>query len=141
MKSLSQQAGNRLVAKEELIAHELNEIYAELMVNEQQEELLRQQKSVVEARLRDLKEDSEIRRNKAIQLMEEAGVSKYAKMSLVHKLPTLIITDESKVPDTYKKPQKPKIDKKALNENFRETGEIPDGCDLNNGGVRLQVRK
>ena len=41
-----------------------------------------------------------------------------------------VILDESKVEDRFKIPQPPKIDKKAMLDEFKETGEILSGADF-----------
>lgn len=40
------------------------------------------------------------------------------------------ITDESKVPQEYREPQPDKIDKRAIMQHYKETGELLDGVEI-----------
>lgn len=53
--------------------------------------------------------------------------------------PSVVILDESKIPDEFTVPQPPKIMKVAIMQHFKETGEIPEGCDVvQSEGVRFR---
>lgn len=55
------------------------------------------------------------------------------------KTPTLIISDESKIPSKYWEPQPPKLNKKDL---FADVKAGPvEGVEKSNGGTSLQIRK
>lgn len=53
--------------------------------------------------------------------------------------PSVAITDETKVPEEFTVPQPPKIMKIAIMQHWKETGEIPEGCDIIHGeGIRFR---
>lgn len=53
--------------------------------------------------------------------------------------PSVAITDEAKVPEEFTVPQPPKIMKIAIMQHWKETGEIPEGCDIIHGeGIRFR---
>ena len=52
---------------------------------------------------------------------------------------SVAVLDESKVPEEFLIPQPPKVDKTAIMQRFRESGEIIDGCDMvQREGVRFR---
>jgi hypothetical protein len=53
--------------------------------------------------------------------------------------PSVVILDESKIPDKFTVHQPPKIMNSAILQHFSETGEIPEGCDVvQSEGVRFR---
>ena len=53
--------------------------------------------------------------------------------------PKVLILDESKIPDEFTVPQPPKIMSVAIMQHFKDTGEIPEGCDVvQSEGVRFR---
>lgn len=52
--------------------------------------------------------------------------------------PSVVITDEAKIPETFWQPQPPKINKRALLAFLKE-GPVP-GAELSNGGMTIAVR-
>lgn len=82
-------------------------------------------------------------RTAAASAMEAAGIKKkespFGTISLKDVPPSAVITDESKIPARYWKPQDPKIDKKAIVEALKAKAEIP-GAELSNGGQTVQIR-
>lgn len=54
--------------------------------------------------------------------------------------PSLEVTDESKIPTEFFKPQPPKLDKSRLKE-WLESGKTVEGATLSNGGQTLTIRK
>lgn len=52
--------------------------------------------------------------------------------------PSVVINDESKVPEEFTLPQPAKVVKSLIMEHWKETGEIPEGCDIvQSEGVRF----
>lgn len=61
------------------------------------------------------------------------------KWRIQKNAPSVVITDEAKIPEEFTVPQPPKIMKIAIMQHFKETGEIPEGCDIVHGeGVRFR---
>ena len=54
-------------------------------------------------------------------------------------VPSVAITDEAKIPDAFTVEQPRKIMKIAILQHWKETGEIPEGCDIvQTEGVRFR---
>lgn len=53
---------------------------------------------------------------------------------------SVVITDETAIPDSYLKPQPPKVDKAALRDALKQGASIP-GAMLSNGGQSLAIRR
>lgn len=52
---------------------------------------------------------------------------------------SIAILDESKIPEEFTVPQPPKVIKSAIAQHFKQTGEIPDGCEIvQSEGVRFR---
>ena len=61
------------------------------------------------------------------------------KWRIQKNAPSVAIMDEAKVPEEFTVPQPPKIMKIAIMQHWKETGEIPEGCDIIHGeGVRFR---
>lgn len=52
------------------------------------------------------------------------------KWRIAKNPPSVVITDESSVPDEFLLPQPAQISKLLIMAHFRESGEIPSGCDI-----------
>lgn len=78
------------------------------------------------------------------QAMDRAGIKTikgdFCTLSLSEKKPGLVIVDESLLPSKYFIPQEPKLDKKALKKDV-EDGVIKKGANLDNGGIKLSIRR
>lgn len=90
---------------------------------------------------------AEAKRIAALNAMLEAGRRKIEApdftLSAATKQPGVVITDESAIPDEFKRvpePPAPKPDRKAIGDALRAGKPVP-GCQLSNGGYTLQVRK
>lgn len=53
---------------------------------------------------------------------------------------SVVITDETAIPDDYLKPQPPKVDKAAIRDALKQGASIP-GAMLSNGGQSLGIRR
>ena len=61
------------------------------------------------------------------------------KWRMQKNVPSVVIMDESKIPEEFTVPQPPKIVKVAIMQHYKETGEIPEGCDIvQTEGVRFR---
>ena len=61
------------------------------------------------------------------------------KWRVQKNVPSVVITDEAKIPEEFTIPQPPKIVKIAIMQHYKDTGEIPDGCDvIQTEGVRFR---
>lgn len=61
------------------------------------------------------------------------------KWKIQKNQPSVVILDENKIPDEFTVPQPPKIMKVAIMQHYKETGEIPEGCDVvQSEGVRFR---
>ena len=52
------------------------------------------------------------------------------KWRIANNPPSVVITDESLVPEEFLLPQPPKLSKALIMAHWAETGEIPEGCDI-----------
>lgn len=53
----------------------------------------------------------------------------------------VVVTDEALIPSRFFVQQKPKLDKKALNDAVLKDGEVIDGAEMTNGGIQLTIKK
>jgi hypothetical protein len=61
------------------------------------------------------------------------------KWRLQKNPPKAVVLDESKIPEEYFVEQPPKLMTSLILQNWRDTGEIPDGCDIvQTEGVRFR---
>lgn len=61
------------------------------------------------------------------------------KWRLQKNPPKAVVVDESKIPEEFFVEQPPKLMTSLILQNWRETGEIPDGCDIvQTEGVRFR---
>ena len=76
-------------------------------------------------------------------VMDRAGITKIAESDFTASLRQtprpLVISDDREIPDTYWKPQDPKLDRKKLIADLNSNEMIPGAC-LGNGGVTISVR-
>ena len=84
---------------------------------------------------------NETRKEEVASLLEEAGLSRHGPFSIARKPPKVIVQDPDAVPDEFKEPQPDKILKARINANFKENGEIPPGCVLDNGGIMVRFKR
>lgn len=63
-----------------------------------------------------------------------------ATLSLGHRAPGIIITDEARIPAEFWKPADPTLDRKALKDALKDKKEVP-GATLGNGSVSLTIRR
>lgn len=101
-------------------------------------ERLKAYKSMVEGRIDRYKEY--VKSN-----MEVLGINKIetelGTLSIAKSPITVEIIDEDKVPAEFKKIiQEVKIDKKAISDNFKETGEIPEGVNIQTENKSLRIK-
>lgn len=79
------------------------------------------------------------------ECMERAGFKKIettlGSLSIAKSPISVEIEDEDAVPSEYKKEVvEVKIDKKAIADNFKKTGEIPDGVRINTNNTNLRIK-
>ena len=83
------------------------------------------------------------KRDLVTTVMERAGIKKIAESDFTASLRStprpLMVTDECSIPETYWKPQDPKLDRKKLITDLNSNGIVPGAC-LGNGGVTISVR-
>lgn len=101
-------------------------------------ERLRNYKAIVEGRIDRYKEY--VKSN-----MEVLGINKIetelGTLSLAKSPIKVEIVDEDKVPDEYKKIiQEVKVDRTAIANNFKETGEIPAGVNIQTENKSLRIK-
>lgn len=101
-------------------------------------ERLRNYKAIVEGRIDRYKEY--VKSNMQIlginKIETELGTISIAKSPV-----KIEIIDEDKVPDEFKTiVQEVKVDKKSILNNFKETGEIPDGVDIQTENKSLRIK-
>lgn len=117
----------------------------EITEYENQAEALKLYMKDIQARKSRLERSAETLRNIILQAMDINGLETIpgiaATLSISRKKPTIKVTDEALVPSRFFKPQAPKLDKKALAAEYKESGEIFAGCDMDNGGVILTIRR
>jgi hypothetical protein len=104
---------------------------------------LRSRASDMQGRLARLEDRVEKKRALVASVMERADIKKLTEPEFTVSLrPTpapLIIIDEADIPDTFWKPQPPKLDRKGLLAALN-TGKTVAGATLGNGGVTIAVR-
>lgn len=103
-----------------------------------------------EAEIKRLKRRKEIADNTIDRLkehirfsMEIAGATELhttiGKWRMQKNPPSVVISDEAKIPEEFTLPQPPKVVKALIMAHWKETGEIPDGCDIvQSEGVRFR---
>ena len=79
------------------------------------------------------------------ECMEQNGIKKIetglGTISIAKNPISIEIENEEKVPDEFKTViTTTKIDKTKIKDNFKETGEIPDGVKINIENTRLQIK-
>lgn len=79
------------------------------------------------------------------ECMEQNGIKKIetglGTISIAKNPISIEIENEEKVPDEFKTViTTTKIDKTKIKDNFKETGEIPDGVKINTENTRLQIK-
>lgn len=79
------------------------------------------------------------------ECMERAGFTKIettlGSLSIAKSPISVEVENEDSIPSEYKKEVvEVKIDKKAIADNFKETGEIPDGVRINTNNTNLRIK-
>ena len=79
------------------------------------------------------------------ECMEQNGIKKIGTglgtISIAKDRISVEIESEEEVPDEFKTViTTTKIDQTKIKDNFKETGEIPDGVKINTGNARLQIK-
>lgn len=79
------------------------------------------------------------------ECMEQNGIKKIetglGTISIAKNPISIEIENEEEVPDEFKTIiTTTKIDKTKIKDNFKETGEIPDGVKINTENTRLQIK-
>lgn len=76
-------------------------------------------------------------------VMERADIKKLSEPDMTVSLrvspPALIITDETIIPDTWWKPQQPKLDKSGITSAIKDGGAVP-GAFLGNSSLTISIR-
>jgi Siphovirus Gp157 len=97
----------------------------------------------MQARLKRIEDRAEKKRTKVTSVMERADLRKLTEPDFTVSLrpvpPPLVITTEAEIPETYWKPQPPKLDRKALVAALQR-GQVVPGATLGNGGMTIAVR-
>ena len=125
----------------------LHEKLAAVIRSQQEDSVLA---TALKARIKEMQErharfeDRVIKKRELVTtVMDRAGITKIAESDFTASLrPTprpLVISDDREIPETYWKPQDPKLDRKRLIADLKSDETIP-GAYLGNGGVTVSVR-
>ena len=125
----------------------LHELIAELirsaLVDEALQVGLRTRLEEMRARLGRLNERGLKKRQLALEAMNEAGLKKLEQSDFTASartgLPTLVVTSEGDVPESYWIPQPPRLDRQTLTSDLRRGDQVPGAC-LGNAVPILAVR-
>ena len=103
-----------------------------------EENRLSEQRKVLENKLDNFKQYVK-------ECMEQNGIKKIetglGTISIAKNPISIEIENEEEVPDEFKTTiTTTKIDKTKIKDNFKETGEIPDGVKINTENTRLQIK-
>jgi len=100
---------------------------------------LRNEKRDIDMQIKRLEARQDVLKDKMVKDYLEDGVLPDSEMIHIRKVPqSVIVTDESKVPEKFFKVKK-ELDKKSLNEAVKQ-GEQIDGVTLSNGGWTVAIR-
>ncbi|MFC5775130.1 siphovirus Gp157 family protein [Ectobacillus antri] len=121
--------------KAENIAFVIRTLEAEAKVIKEEEERLQALRKAREARVSNLKDY-------LLHQLETAGISKIKRpkvmISITNNPASVRVLDETMIPDIYKIPQAPKLDKKAVLAELKNGGFVI-GAELQQGkGVRIK---
>lgn len=113
-----------------------NELTVEAMKNE--EKRISEQRKVLENRITKFKEYVK-------ECMEKNNITKIetglGNLSTAKSPISVEIINEDEIPEEFKtEVVTTKIDKKAITDNFRETGEIPNGVKINTDNTYLKIK-
>jgi hypothetical protein len=104
---------------------------------------LRARLNDMQKRLSRLEERAEKKRTLVTSVMERADLRKLTEPDFTVSLrpvpPPLVVTAEGEIPETYWKPQPPKLDRKGLIAVLN-AGQVVPGAILGNGGMTIAVR-
>jgi Siphovirus Gp157 len=94
-------------------------------------------------RLSRLAERGSKKRQLALEAMNEAGLKKLEQPDFTASArlgaPSLVVTSERDVPESYWIPQPPRLDRQTLTSDLRRGGQVPGAC-LGNAAPILTVR-
>ena len=97
----------------------------------------------MQARLNRIDDRAEKKRALVTSVMERADLRKITEPDFTVSLrpvpPPLVVTAEGEIPNTFWKPQPPKLDRKALIAALN-AGQVVPGATFGNGGVTIAVR-
>lgn len=120
------------------------EYYARLIRNWQAEATAYEAEEKRLKKLRQVRENAVDRlKNNLLYAMGIAGATELTtsigKWKIQKNPISVVVMDETKVPEEFTVPQPAKIVKAAILNHFGETGEIPEGCDIvQSEGVRFR---
>jgi Siphovirus Gp157 len=104
---------------------------------------LRTRLEEMRARLGRLTERGLKKRQLALEAMNEAGLTKLEQSDFTASartgLPTLVVTSEKDVPESYWIPQPPRLDRQTLTSDLRRGDQVAGAC-LGNAPLILAVR-
>lgn len=117
---------------------EKGEVYARIIRNKQAEA------EALDAEIKRLQRRKKSAENTVSRLkdyilfaMDIAGaaeiITPIGKWKIQNNAPSVVILDERAVPEEFTVPQPPKAMKTAIMQHFKETGEIPEGCEIIQG--------
>jgi len=121
--------------KAENIAYVVRNMEADAAVIKEEEQRLADRRKAMENRVKNLKQY-------LLEQLDAAGIKKVqaAKItvSIANNAPSVVVSDESTLPEQYLVPQPPKVDKKAIGVALKAGEEVP-GCSLVAGkSVRIK---
>ena len=97
----------------------------------------------MQERMHRVEHGADKKRGLVTSIMERADLKKLAEPDFTASLravpPSLLVSDEQCIPESFWKPQPPKLDKRALIAALSSGQAIP-GAQLGNGGLTLMVR-
>lgn len=149
-----------LIAQEEMSEEDKKKVEEELTVLMQQKSkniigyfrnneltisaMKEEEKRIAEAR-KNLENRNENFKKYVKECMENAGLTKVetvlGTLSIAKSPISVEITNENEVPSEYKQEMvTTKIDKKAIADNFKQTGEIPNGVVINTENTNLRIK-
>jgi len=121
--------------KAENIAYVIRNLEADAAVIKEEEQRLAERRKAAENRVKGLK-------TYLLEQLESAGMKSVKTplitVSVANNAPSVVVSDESTLPEQYLVPQPPKVDKKAISAALKAGEEVP-GCSLVAGkSVRIK---
>ena len=97
----------------------------------------------MQERLKRFEHNTVKKRELVTNVMERADIKKIAEPDFTASLrptpPTLVVTNESVIPEEFWNPQAPRLDRQNLIAHFKSSKTIP-GATLDNGGITVSIR-